>query len=362
MPSNSNSPRRWAISAVVAAVVLLFVIAGFATNGLPGGLVMLGSATLLLGIGAAITGRARWAFIASRKAAGIVAATGVAALLVGGATSPSTTPTSATSAPSPSNSSASTSSSAPTEEEATRAAEIALAQSENDESANAGVSLSTGLLTDQAATAAIDGATATSALAALAGVEVKGRAPRTGYDRDLFGQAWADVDRNGCDTRNDILARDLTSEMFKPGTHNCVVLTGSLAEPYSGRATTFQRGPTTSDDVQIDHVVALSDALQKGAQAWDLTKRTTFANDPLDLLAVDGPLNMQKGDGDAATWLPPNASYRCPYVARQVAVKATYGLWMTQAEKNAIATVLSSCPNQVLPEGVVVDLPDDEPA
>jgi hypothetical protein len=104
-------------------------------------------------------------------------------------------------------------------------------------------------------------------------------------------------------------------------------------------------------------VVALSDAWQKGAQGWTGTRRTAFANDPLNLLAVDGPLNMQKGDGDTATWLPPNRPYRCPYVARQVAVKVTYGLWVTQAEKNAMATVLSVCPNEPLPGGVVAPAP-----
>ena len=113
--------------------------------------------------------------------------------------------------------------------------------------------------------------------------------------------------------------------------------------------------------MQIDHVVALSDAWQKGAQGFNATQRTAFANDPLNLLAVDGPLNMVKGDGGAATWLPPNASYRCAYVARQVAVKVSYDLWMTQAEKNAIATVLSSCPDEPLPGGVVAELPERQP-
>jgi hypothetical protein len=113
--------------------------------------------------------------------------------------------------------------------------------------------------------------------------------------------------------------------------------------------------------VQIDHVVALSDAWQKGAQGWDTTRRSAFANDPLNLLAVDGPLNMAKGDGDAATWLPPSRAYRCAYVARQVAVKVSYGLWMTQAEKNAIATILTSCPNEPLPGGVVANVPKPQP-
>ncbi len=246
------------------------------------------------------------------------------------------------------------------EEAAIAAAEKALAADEEvvvPEGAGA-----PGQLPDAAAEQAVMEAAPTTALAALAAVEVKGRAPRTGYDRDLFGSAWSDVDRNGCDTRNDMLQRDLTGETFKPGTRDCVVLTGTLADPYSARTIPFQRGQSTSDDIQIDHVVALSDAWQKGAQQMTADRRRQFANDPLNLLAVDGPLNMQKGDGDAATWLPPNRSYRCPYVARQVAVKATYGLWMTQAEKNAIATILSSCPNEPLPAGIVVQVPERQPA
>ncbi len=189
-----------------------------------------------------------------------------------------------------------------------------------------------------------------SALEALASVDVRGRAPQTGYDREEFGPGWVDTDRNGCDTRNDVLARDLTGEEVEPGTRDCVVVSGTLADPYSGRTISFRRGQETSGDVQVDHVVALSDAWQKGAQQWDPARRTEFANDPLNLLAVDGPLNAQKGDGDAATWLPPDRSARCAYVARQVAVKLEYGLWMTRAERDAIAMVLQSCPDEPLPE------------
>ncbi|RFU21786.1 GmrSD restriction endonuclease domain-containing protein [Geodermatophilus marinus] len=185
---------------------------------------------------------------------------------------------------------------------------------------------------------------------ALEEVPVRGRAPRTGYDRDRFGPAWADVDRNGCDTRNDVLARDLAGVSFQPGTRDCVVAAGTLADPYSGTTVDFRRGQETSDDVQVDHVVALSDAWQKGAQQWDDGTRLVFANDPLNLLAVDGALNQQKGDGDAATWLPPARGYRCAYVARQVAVKLAYGLWMTQAEHDAAAGVLDGCPDEPLPQ------------
>ncbi|MEL7974372.1 DUF1524 domain-containing protein [Isoptericola sp. F-RaC21] len=190
-----------------------------------------------------------------------------------------------------------------------------------------------------------------TALAALADLKVKGRAPKTGYDRELFGAAWSDVDRNGCDTRNDILARDLVDETFKPGTHRCLVLTGTLADPYTATSIAFQRGQTTSTAVQIDHVVALSDAWQKGAQQISADDRRSFANDPLNLLAVDGPANMQKGDGDAATWLPRNKAFRCQYVARQIAVKKTYKLWVTRAEKDAMERILATCPDERLPKG-----------
>jgi len=178
-------------------------------------------------------------------------------------------------------------------------------------------------------------------VAALNNLPVKGRAPKTGYSREEFGQRWRDIDRNGCDTRNDILARDLTGEVLKEG--SCRVLSGVLDDPYTGRQITFTRGQDTSAAVQIDHVVALSDAWQKGAQRLTPERREQLANDPANLLAVDGAANMQKRDGDAATWLPPNKSFRCSYVSKQIEVKAAYGLWVTPAEKDAIASVLADC-------------------
>ncbi len=195
------------------------------------------------------------------------------------------------------------------------------------------------------------------AAAVLATLPVKGRAPRTGYDRDEFGQRWADVDRDGCDQRNQVLARDLTAVEFRPGTRGCVVLSGALLDPYTGDGVPFLRGEDTSADVQIDHVVALSNAWQTGAQQLDVDVRELFANDPLNLLAVDGPTNGSKGDGDAATWLPPARGYRCAYVARQVAVKQKYGLWVTAAESDAIARVLRGCPGEPLPAGSTVQAP-----
>ncbi len=185
-----------------------------------------------------------------------------------------------------------------------------------------------------------------TALAALAGLAVKGRAPLTGYSRAAFGPAWQDVDHNGCDTRNDILRRDLTSRGMSG---SCTVLTGVLQDPYTGKVIAFRRGVGTSAKVQIDHVVALGDAWQMGAQRLTASARLAFANDPLELLAVDGPTNQRKGDADAASWLPPNKAFRCTYVARQIAVKARYHLAVTAAEKAAMARVLATCPRQPLP-------------
>ena len=183
------------------------------------------------------------------------------------------------------------------------------------------------------------------ALTALNNLEVKGRAPKTGYARSQFPH-WSDPDRNGCDARNDTLKRDLTNISYKVGTRECKVIAGQLLDPFSGKVITFS---DTKVVIDIDHVVALSNAWQTGAAYFDKNKRSQIANDPLNLLAVDSKLNRQKGDGDAATWLPPSKAFRCEYVARQVAVKAKYGLWVTQPEKVAIDKILSTCVGQKLP-------------
>ncbi len=169
-------------------------------------------------------------------------------------------------------------------------------------------------------------------------LSVKGRAPKTGYKRAQFDDGWRKV--GVCDTRNIILNRDLTNAVID---EQCRVLSGQLNDPYTGAMIQFQRGAQTSQAVQIDHVVALSNAWQTGAQQISIDERESFANDPLNLLAVDGASNQQKSDGDAATWLPPNKVFRCQYVARQVEVKAKYRLWVTPAEKQAIQGVLARC-------------------
>ncbi len=179
----------------------------------------------------------------------------------------------------------------------------------------------------------------------LASLDIKGRAPKAGYSREQFGSGWADI--GNCDVRNLVLKRDMHE--IKLADDSCTVQSGVLNDPYTGKTIIFTRGPSTSDDVQIDHVVALADAWQKGAQYMTASVRLQIASDSLNLLAVDGPTNQKKSAGDAATWLPPNKAYRCRYVARQIAVKSKYDLWVTQAEHDAMENVLQSCPDQRLP-------------
>ncbi|WP_270240511.1 HNH endonuclease family protein [Rothia kristinae] len=183
----------------------------------------------------------------------------------------------------------------------------------------------------------------------LAAIPVREKTTSPAYRREAFGQAWADTDRNGCDTRNDILARDLTQVSYK-NAQRCAVAGGLLADPYTGRQIAFTAG-ARSRQVQIDHVVALADAWASGASAWEPRRRTEYANDPENLLAVDGPANEDKGAQDAASWLPPQDGYRCAYAARQIRVKAKYGLSVSPPERAALLEVLGDCPGFALEGG-----------
>jgi Protein of unknown function (DUF1524) len=202
-------------------------------------------------------------------------------------------------------------------------------------------------------TAPVQGQTASpagSALAVLAALPVRGKTPLTGYDRvGDFGQAWLDVDRNGCDTRDDVLLRDLRQARRTA----CKVLQGTLHDPYTRKVIAFRRGATTSERVQIDHVVALANAWRTGAQRLSKTQRERLANDPINLFAVDGPTNQAKRDADASAWLPPATGFRCTYVAHQIGVKAAYHLWVTPAERAAMAAVLQKCPPTAAPRSTL---------
>lgn len=186
--------------------------------------------------------------------------------------------------------------------------------------------------------------TAPLALDLLNQLEVKGRAAKSGYARTKFYSSWPTID--GCSLRQRIIKRELGDSAVLDSKDNCTVVSGEFDEPYTGSHMIFYQKSDLTKGVQIDHVVALSDAWQKGAQNLSSEKRYQLATDPLNLLAVDSKTNQSKSDGDAATWLPPNKKFRCTYVARQVSVKYKYSLWVTSAEKSAIETVLKSCPNE----------------
>lgn len=177
----------------------------------------------------------------------------------------------------------------------------------------------------------------------LAKLEVKGRAPKTGYSRDKYYDTWPK--ENGCNLRQRILKRDF-GDSARLDTDNCTVIAGSFYEPYTGEFKNFTTKSQISKEVQIDHVVALSDAWQKGAQYKSQDVRFLIATDPLNLIAVDASANMKKSDGDAATWLPKNKRFRCQYISRQISVKYKYSLWVTEAEKSAMERVLTSCPEE----------------
>jgi len=184
------------------------------------------------------------------------------------------------------------------------------------------------------------------ARAQLAALPVKGWDRQTDFSRYRFGEPWSDdvnveFGHNGCNTRDDILRRDLTQLVVRPGT--CYGQSGVLIDRYSGESIAFVRGPDCSEAIQIDHVVSLSDAWYKGARDWDEQRRRDFANDPRNLLAVGAKANFDKAFRDANAWLPPNPAFRCEFVARQIAVKAAYRLWVSANEKRAMAAVLDHC-------------------
>lgn len=181
------------------------------------------------------------------------------------------------------------------------------------------------------------------ALDVLAKLEVKGRAPKTGYSRTQFYKGWPDVD--GCNLRQRILKREFGATAKLDA--KCNVVAGSFLEPYNGVELAFSSKTQISKALQIDHIVALSDAWQKGAQYHSKAIRYQIATDPLNLIAADGPANMQKSDSDAASWLPKNKAFRCQYVARQIAVKYKYRLWVSSAEHDAMKRVLTTCPGQL---------------
>ncbi|NLE97833.1 MAG: HNH endonuclease [Propionibacterium sp.] len=163
------------------------------------------------------------------------------------------------------------------------------------------------------------------------------------YDRDLFGQRWLDVDRNGCDTRNDILGRDLAEPVFKENTNDCKVLSGTLTDPYSGEVVDFISGQNTSVLVQIDHVVPLAWAWRHGAENWTMDRRAEFANDPRNLLASSQEMNQSKGASGPSAWLPPVRDLQCGYAEDWIEILDVYDLGVNAADRATLEGVLLGC-------------------
>lgn len=181
------------------------------------------------------------------------------------------------------------------------------------------------------------------ALSSLPVVEEGTSMSATPYDRAFFGQEWMDVDRNGCDTRNDILRRDLDDLVVKEGTQGCVAYSGSFVDPYTTETFYFERGSGNAGELHVDHIVALSDAWHKGAANWNDETRVKFANDPMNLVVTFGDVNLAKGADDAGDWLPPNKAAHCAFAVRVVWVKDRYNLAVAQDEATALGDVLGGC-------------------
>ncbi|MFF0944420.1 excalibur calcium-binding domain-containing protein [Kocuria sp. CPCC 205300] len=183
------------------------------------------------------------------------------------------------------------------------------------------------------------------------------------YDRAGLLGGWIDADGDCEDTRHEVLNRDLDDVVSADG---CTVDSGVLdPDPYTATTINFVRGPATSSEVQIDHVVSLGNAWTTGARNLTQDQRVELANDPLNLLAVDGPANQSKSDKPADEWLPDNVDFHCEFVAIQIAVKAKYELWVTAPEKAAMTEVLADCEGQALPTDATVavgDIPGNAPA
>jgi hypothetical protein len=192
-------------------------------------------------------------------------------------------------------------------------------------------------------------ATAARARAELDRLVVRPRPHGTeGYRRDAFGNDWVDTDDNGCNQRDDVLLRDAvpgTTRVQSQGDCDHDVLAGTWLDPYTGRTLRFTdlKDLRQAEAIQVDHVVPLAEAWVSGARRWSRARREVFANDLDELLAVDGPTNMSKGDGDPASWRP-RQGYQCSYARRWIAIKTRYDLAVDPPESSALAQMLDRCP------------------
>lgn len=195
--------------------------------------------------------------------------------------------------------------------------------------------------------AAPQAASAADAHQLLAQLDITRRRDVPGYERDLFGDRWADIDGNGCDQRDDVLLRDAVADtVITRVADGCEhdVIAGTWVDPYTGRTLVFTdlKDSAQAQAIQIDHVVPIAEAWRSGAHAWDEDRRVEFANTLDGLLAVDGPTNAAKGDDDPAAWRP-RQDYQCAYATRWITTKHQWDLKVDRPEASALTDMLATC-------------------
>lgn len=198
---------------------------------------------------------------------------------------------------------------------------------------------------------------AQAALQALDGIDVTPATRIPAYNRkEQFtpggkGTSWPDIAGTGCNTRDDILAAQLTNVVRN---EKCQVVTGTLDDPYTGNVIDFERDVTVNGKkvggnsmaVQIDHKYPLKKFWEGGAWKWTLEERVAAANDPLNLVASDGPANNFKSAKGPSEWMPStsgNAAYDCTFATDVVTVLVKYDLTATKADIASLRSTLTTC-------------------
>lgn len=156
------------------------------------------------------------------------------------------------------------------------------------------------------------------------------------YNRDEW-KHWSDFDLDCMNTRHEILKAQADGPIrFSPD--GCYVSMSTWHDPFSGK--TFTR----ASDLDVDHIVPLKWAHDNGGYAWNRERKEEFANDPINLLAVDDGLNSQKRAQPPTAWMPPNHYFRCEYLDLWLKVLKKYDdLRMHPAEKRIFSRQLRAC-------------------
>jgi len=162
------------------------------------------------------------------------------------------------------------------------------------------------------------------------------------YDRSEW-KHWVDEDKDCQDARQEALIATTEVEPTYKTERRCKVVIGQWTDPYTGTVI------TEASKVDVDHVVALQDAHESGGFVWDRNSKSQFANDPANLLPVSASANRSKGSRGPDEWLPPLEGYRCEYIRKWVAIKATWDLASSDCEAARIEYMLKMCESGSVP-------------